>query len=851
MEKIKKIAGKAIDRYNNLVLNHPVTVIIALMLIIGALGYKALDFKIDASTETLLLESDKDLIYTRQVAKRYGVSDFLVISYTPKTKDLLDPQNLDHLARLRDDINGLEQVSSVITILDVPLLQSPPIDYGNFSGPLPNLESPETDPESARTELQQSAYYRNLIVSADMKTTALVVNLKGDPRFRALIEERRLLRGKKNARQGLTPDERSRLAEVKGQISSQLEASRTAQHDNIAAVRAVMDQYRGHADLFLGGITMIADDMITFIKSDLRFFGAGVFMLLVGMLGIIFRRLRWIILPMLCCFLSVIAMMGVLGVFGWEVTVISSNFISLQLIITLAIAVHLIVRYREFQQDNPETDQATLVKNTIRTKFVPCLYAVLTTIAGFSSLLLCDIKPVINFGWMMSAGITFSLLLTFVLFPASMMLMKKPAPPPASNTNPGLFSLTPMLARFTQAHGTLILVLTVIVTVASMVGASRLVVENSFIDYFKKTTEIYQGMKVIDQKLGGTTPLEVIVQFEPIELDDFEEEEDELFEEDPFADELAEENTDKYWFANSRMQTIEAVHDYLDDLPETGKVLSLGTLLKIGRKLNNGQSLDSIEMAVLYNRLPEEFKDQLLSPFLSIENNETRFSVRIKDSLKGLKRNRLLNQIRDDLIGQLGLPQDKVRLAGAMILYNNMLQSLFSSQIKTLGVVAVALLVMFLILFRSLKVALIAIYPNLLSAGTVLGVMGWLNIPLDMMTITIAAISIGIAVDNTIHYIHRFREEIQSGRNYQEAMHRCHGSIGYAMYYTSTIIIIGFSILVFSNFLPTIYFGLFTGLAMLIAMVAALTLLPQLLIVFKPFKLQTTASEHGNSPMAA
>jgi predicted RND superfamily exporter protein len=845
MEKMKKLADIALERYNNLVLNHAGAVLVVLMIIITVLGYKALDFKIDASTETLLLENDKDLRYTRQIAGRYGVSDFLVISYTPNAGDLLDPQNLDHLGRLRDDIKGLPHVSSVNTILDVPLLQSPPIDYGRFSGTLPNLESAETDPELARKELQQSDYYRDLIVSADMQTTALVVNLKEDTRFRDLVEKRRLLR-EKNAHGGLTPDERSALAKVKQQISKQLEVSRTAQHENVAAVRAVMDQYRGHADLFLGGMTMIADDMITFIKSDLKIFGAGVFMLLVGMLGIIFRRLQWIILPMLCCFLSVIAMMGVLGVFGWEVTVISSNFISLQLIITLAIAVHLIVRYREFQQKNPEMDQSALVKNTIRTKFVPCLYAVLTTIAGFSSLLLCDIKPVINFGWMMSAGITFSLLLTFVLFPASMMLMKKPAAPPAPKTNPGPFSLTPMLARFTQAHGTLILVMTVIVTVASILGASRLVVENSFIDYFKETTEIYQGMKVIDQKLGGTTPLDVIVQFEPIELDDFEDEEDDFFDEDPFADELAEEDTDKYWFADSRMQTVEAVHDYLDDLPQTGKVLSLGTLLKIGRKLNNGQSLDSIEMAVLYTRLPEDFKAQILSPFLSIENNEARFSVRIKDSLKGLKRNRLLNRIGDDLTGKLGLPQDNVRLAGAMILYNNMLQSLFSSQIKTLGVVALALLVMFLILFRSVKVALIAIYPNLLSAGAVLGVMGWLNIPLDMMTITIAAISIGIAVDNTIHYIHRFREEIQSGCDYQEALHRCHGSIGYAMYYTSAIIIIGFSILVFSNFLPTIYFGLFTGLAMLIAMVAALTLLPQLLIVFKPFKGNASATPEPN-----
>ncbi len=841
MKNVKRLADAAIEPYNRLVLNQPILVIALLMIGIGVLGYFALDFKIDASTETLLLENDKDLRYSRQVANRYGINDFLIVSYTPKSGDLLAPKNLEHLARLRDELKKLALAESVLTILDVPLLQSPPIDYNEFSGQLPTLESEATDRALARTELQESAFYRDLIVSPDMKTTAIVVNLKIDTLFRDLIQQRTELR-EKSAQGPLGAEDQKRLGSVQEQISQRLNLLRTAQHANIAAARAVMERFRDDADLFLGGVSMIADDMITFIKNDLKVFGLGVFILLVGMLGIIFRKLRWIVLPMLCCFLSVIAMMGVLALFGWEVTVISSNFISLQLIITLAIAVHLIVRYREFQKTQPEMSQHDLIKKTIRTKFVPCLYAVLTTIAGFSSLLLSNIKPVINFGWMMSAGITFSLLLTFVLFPAAMVLMKKPKTAANSGGKDRDFSLTPALARFTQRNGTLILVLTVIVTVLSIMGASRLVVENSFIDYFKQSTEIYQGMKIIDEKLGGTTPLDIIVEFEPIEIDDFEAEEFEE-EEDPFAEELGvKENKDQYWFVDSRMRTVEKVHDYLEGLPETGKVLSLGTLLKIGRKLNKGRSLDSIEMAVLYRKLPAEFKELILAPYLSIKHNEVRYSIRIKDSMKGLKRNALLNRIKADLTGKLDLPKEKVHLAGAMVLYNNMLQSLFSSQIKTLGVVALALLAMFLVLFRSLKVALIALYPNLLSAGAVLGVMGWMGIPLDMMTITIAAISIGIAVDNTIHYIHRFREEIENGQGYTETLHRCHGSIGYAMYYTSMIIIIGFSILVFSNFLPTIYFGLFTGLAMLIAMIAALTLLPQLLIAFKPFQKKVEAA---------
>jgi predicted RND superfamily exporter protein len=837
---MKRLADLAIRWYTLCVLDHPIVTILGLVILIALLGYKAQDFKIDASAETLLLENDKDLRFTRKVSNRYGVNDFLLISFTPAEGDLLSKKNLEVLAALRDELSTLEQVTSVFTILDVPLLESAPIKDGNFSKGLPKLQSPDVDRKLARAELRESPFYRELIVSRDMKTTAVVANLKVDTAYRELIQQRNAYLDKKSDGR-LSRAERTEFKALVKKIRMRLDELNKKRHENIQQVRNIIAKYRSHGQLYLGGISMIADDMITFIKKDLKVFGWGVFILLIAMLGIIFKRIRWIVLPMLCCFLSVIAMMGVLAAFDWEVTVISSNFVSLQLIITLAIAVHLIVRYREFHNHNPGLDQRALVQDTIRTKFVPCLYAALTTIAGFSSLLLCDIKPVIHFGWMMSAGIIVSLVLTFILFPAGIVFLKKP-----NQTNRKkwiTFSLTDFLARFTESHGRLVLVLTLLVTVFSIAGASRLVVENSFIDYFKKSTEIYQGMKEIDQKLGGTTPLDVIVQFEAIELDDFEDEEDPF--DDPFDNETAQ-NDDQYWFVDERMATVEKVHDYLEQLPETGKVLSLGTLLKIGRNLNKGKSLDSIEMGVLYTKLPDDYKELILKPYLSIEHNEVRYFLRIKDSLKTLKRNALLKQIRKDLVEQLGLDKDKVRLAGTMVLYNNMLQSLFSSQILTLGVVALALLAMFWILFRSVQVALIALFPNLLSAGAVLGIMGWMNIPLDMMTITIAAISIGIAVDDTIHYIYRFRKEIKTDSDYLQTMHRCHGSIGHAMYYTSITIIIGFSILVFSNFWPTIYFGVFTGIAMFIALLASLTLLPQLLIVFKPFGPQASEEESNH-----
>ncbi len=816
--------------YDRLILVYPKTVLLAMLLMVAVLGYEARNLEIDASAETLILENDKDLKFTRLVAERYGSSDFLVISYIPN-EDLFADAVLADLARLRDELEALEGVASVLSILDVPLLESPPRPIKELVGDVQTLESPAIDKELARKEFQNSPIYRNLLVSPDLRTTALQVNLRDDTLYRELLKRRNELR--QRSKMGLSSAEATEFSEVKARFKAHRDAMRAEQHLNIAEVRAVMDQHRGTADLFLGGVSMIADDLITFIKSDLRIFGTGVICLLAVTLWMVFRQRRWVVLPLFTSVISVVATCGLLGAFGWEVTVISSNFISLQLIITMAITIHLIVRYRELICKSPGASQHQVVLETVMSMIRPCSFAVLTTVAGFSSLILCDILPVINFGWMMSAGIFVSLLLTFLIFPTMLMLL--PEKVPILCVVP--FPFTRVLARFTESHGKTVLTLSLLLLIGSVVGSSRLIVENSFIDYFRESTEIYQGMKVIDEELGGTTPLDVIIDFadtetRPIAI--IEDTSEDIFEELDAEFEL-EKNEAQYWFTAQRMERVEAVHDYLDSLPASGKVLSLGTMLKVGRRINENKDLDNFNLALVYNELPETYRKIILSPYVSVENNQVRFSLRVRDSEENLRRNELLQTIKQDISQDLGFEPERVTLAGLLLLYNNMLQSLFSSQIKTLGAVVAALMLMFLVLFRSLKVSLIAITPNLLSVGTVLGFMGWVGIPLDVMTITLAAISVGIAVDDTIHYIHRFEREYQSDGDYFATMHRCHGSIGYAMYYTSVVIIVGFSILMLSNFIPSIYFGLLTALAMVIALVASLTLLPCLIVTLRPF----------------
>ncbi len=819
--------------YDTVVFKYPRLLLGFVLLVVVALGFQSHKLEVDASAETLMLQDDRDLHFMREVNSRYYNPDYLVMIYTPK-EDLLSDETIATLQRLTEELNAIESVASVTSILNVPLLQSPPKPVKELVKNVPTLMSPDANRTMAKAELLGSPIYSNNLVSKDFKTTAILVNFYDDLHYFELLNERNAL--SKKAREGnITVEEALELETVSAAFKTYRDQLREGNHQTIVEVREVMERNRVNGDLFLGGISMIADDMITYIKDDLSTYGISVLLLLIGVLWVVFSQLRFILLPVLISTLSVMATTGLLGMFGWEVTVISSNFIALQLIITMSLIIHLIVRYRELLRLNPDREQQSLVREATLSMAKPCFFVILTTIAGFSSLLVCDILPVINLGWMMSAGVAVSLLITFLVFPAVLVQMPKRLPPSFFETR---IAIMPKLAVGVERYGKPIIVGAVAMAVFSISGASQLIVENSFIDYFKKSTEIYKGMAKIDRELGGTTPLDIVVTF-----DEEAESADETVESvvndefDAFEEEFeAMEGEAQYWFTAEKMAKVEKIHDYLQSIPEVGKVQSLATMLKVGKSLNDGEALDNFQLALLYNELPKEFRKIILEPYVNVEANEVRFTARIIDSNSELRRDALLKRINAELEEQVGLKPEEFRQTSMMVLYNNMLQSLFASQILTLGVVMLILSAMFLLLFRSLKVAALAMIANVIPVGVVFGFMGWAGIPLDMMTITIAAISLGIAVDDTIHYIHRFKIEVAKDGDYLSAMHRSHASIGNAMTYTSLAIMIGFSVLVLSNFIPTIYFGLLTVLAMFMAIAADLMLLPRLLMWAKPFK---------------
>ncbi len=810
------------ERYDRMVLGRPWVVLILLLGLLVFFAYHAKDFRLDASSDSLLLENDEDLMLYREVIARYQTKQFLFLTFTPNG-ELFADSSLARIADLKNELEHLKEVDSVVTLLDVPLVKNVDGSLFDLVRNVRTLSQDGVDKVRAKDELLNSPLFRDLIVSSDARTTALRINLRPAPEFTVLREQRDQFLAKRRAGQ-LSKQEKQSLVATLTQYDDAKKQRDDLRHQTIVNVREIMDRYRSDGELHLGGVPMIADDMITFIKKDLVVFGTGVFVLLVVMLTVIFRRPRWVMLPLASCVFAGLLMIGMLGFVGWRVTVISSNFVSLMLIITMSMNIHLVVRYRQLRKDYSDNVQRELVMMTVRKMVWPCFYTALTTIIAFASLVVSEIKPVIDFGWMMTIGLTVTFLTTFLLFPAILVLLDKS---PVDIESGRQYQFASALARLTERRGNVVLAISAGLVVLSVYGISRLQVENSFISYFSPSTEIYQGLKLIDEKLGGTIPVDVIVRFKDPSFDD---EDDELLELYPDL----KTNTADYWFTPYKIDRIKEVHDYLDALPAVGKVLSLASVIRVAEDVDKGREFGSFEMAVLYKRMPEQFKDSIVNPYVSFEDNETRINLRIIDSSPDLRRNELLETIRNDLSDKLGFAEDEARVTGVLVLYNNMLQSLFRSQILTLGVVMLGIAIMLLVLFRSVPLAIIGIIPNTLAAGIILGLMGLAGIPLDMMTITIAAITIGIAVDNSIHYIYRFREELAQRKDYLATMHYCHANIGKAVFYTAITIILGFSTLVFSNFIPTIYFGALTALAMFIALLAALTLLPKLILLWRP-----------------
>lgn len=902
-------------------------------------GYYSTKLEIDASSQTLLLDNDKDLQIWREVSKRYETPNFLVLAYTP-AGDLLAPETIRKIAQMDAAFSKLDFVASVTDITNVPLLLNKGGGMSELLKHIPTLTDADVNLTAARREFATSPFYASNLVSADFRTTAILINLKPQTRYEELL---RLRDGAKSALEQAEHEANHSGAQI-SQLKDALKVAeqnfksyrdelREKDHRDIMALRALIagfeKEFAGDR-LFLGGLNMIADDMVGYVRSDLVTYGLGALVLLLACFWLFFRQAKFILLPLIICAYSVVLAAGLFGFLSFEVTVISSNFIALQLIITVSVCIHLIVAYREFSARFHTFSQRQLVYEVLRERARPCFFAIFTTVIGFMSLIFCDIKPVISLGIMMSVGISISLVTAFGVFGAVMSLL------PRTHNNRSFeqhFKFTLWCAETALRSRGAVYGVCAAAVIFGLYGISQLRVENSFIGYFKKSTDIRTGMEVIDTNLGGTIPLDIVVKFKSASgADSAGESEnsasgsanskngensnsagqnsiaqnyaaqdstataqnsiagnsapqssvaaaqnfnDQNFTEqssamaaqpsgavnsdqtraanleqnstagDDFGDFEAEyaanENKPQYWFTSEKMRIIGKIDDFLKDKNVAGhefigNVSSLASLLKLGKQINQGRDLDDLSLALIYSELPQNYREMVLSPFVNIEANEAHFSIRTIDGDPNLRRAQFLADLKRDLDSLLAKDNVTVQISGIMVLYNNMLQSLMSSQIDTLGITVLVLFVLFVIIFRSFSYALIAIVVNLIPLCACFGIMGVAGIPLDIMSITIAAISIGIGVDDVIHYIYRYKREFARLSDEAAAIRASHASIGYAMYYTSFAIILGFSVMMMSNFWPTIYFGMLICLVMSLLLLGALIILPSLIMSRKGLK---------------
>ena len=819
-----------ISKYSIFVIKNPLLILSAVLLVILIASQGITNFKLDASSDALVLEGDESLKTYRENEKEFGDSSFLIVTFKPEF-ELFSYQSLNQLSQIEESLSKLDGVDSVLSLLDAPIFFQPKVGLTEVADNLKDLSTEGIDLSKAKQEIINNPIYRDLIISKDGSTTAMQIVLRGNDEYDLLITDRYrildILKSKEPITNGTKTLLQNDLESINKRISELNDNESNFNSSLVSEIRSILDVHRNNATLYLGGPAMITSDMIEYIRSDLVVFGVAVASVFAIMLFLFFGNIWFVILPISNAFLTTFVTAGFLGYMDWKISVVSSNFIALLLILTISLTVHVLVKINELQKGSIDNKKSLI--DAVEQMFLPCFFAALTTAVAFLSLLLGELKPVIEFGKMMAFGISIAFIFTFSFLPSSLCLIKNNK----SKDYLSLHKITNWILAISKKYSTYIYLTFTIVFCVLIFGTTKLVVENRFIDYFDEETEIYQGMLEIDKNLGGTATLDIIIK-EPsfIASDDLIE--DEFFDDSLFDDESS--SASGYWWNVYSLAELEEIHDYLDSLPEIGKVLSVASGIKLARLINDGEDLNDLELALLRSVLPEDIRETLLYSYINKDDSVVRISTRVNESAENLNRDELLQKINNDLITKFNLSEDRFEITGLAVLYNNMLQSLFQSQIGSLLVVFSVIAFMLLLIFKSFKVMIIGLIPNIFVASSVVGILGLLKIPLDIMTITVAAISVGMAVDNTIHYIYRYKKEMKITNSIEMALQNAHTTTGRAIFYTAATIATGFSILSLSNFFPTQLFGIFTALAMLIAFISSLSLLPNLLVKFKVFQ---------------
>lgn len=784
----------------NVIVGNAKAVLVVFFLLGMLAAFFASKFKIDASADTLLLKNNKLYIETQVMNQRFSPEEFILLAYQPKQHDVFSQQTFDDITDLTKSIKTLPRVKSVNHILNVPLLSmaaelSADLNPDDFT-----WQSNQYSPTEMKAVFDSHPIFTDLLVNKSQTATAIQIVFKQNEKLQniqsKIVDIQKVLLDKDELTQQQT-EKIEQLKQAAEPIESKLKAQRQQEIDKIYEFA---EPFNNSAQIYLGGAYVLGQQMIDIVQSDLVIFGSVIGLVIIVLLFVLFRRIRWVVLPIVCCSLSVLLTVGLFGFLDMRATVISSNFIALQLILTLAVVIHLIVEFRQLASGQSNEKHKDLLIKTVNRKFKPCLYAAITTSVGFASLIFSGIQPVVSFGWMMIVAMFVSISVSLVMFPAFLSMVSQRDEASSDKVTHRVITFFDAVVKSNPKS---IMFSSILVASISILGMLQLDVENSFLNYFKTSTQVHKELRFIDQEFGGSTPLDIVYTIPNSQRD-------------PQLEMTAE-----------TVQTLQKIQTVLQSYKEVGNTTSVVNFTELAMKINKGKPLTEYELTVVYRLLDDSLKENLLGAYFLPEENKLRISSRIKDSTADFDRAKFIESLKTDL-DIIEVQQSDYTLTNLFVLYQDILQRLFSSQILTLGLVFIALTAVLFGIFKSMKIAIIAVVPNILTTLIILGIMGWFNIALDLMTITISAIAMGIAVDDTIHFVHRYIEE-KADNDSNVAISKTFNSVGYALLFTTTIIALGFSMLSFSDFVPSILFGLLTALAMIVALVTDSTLLPVLL----------------------
>lgn len=777
----------------------PYLICVIFIFLISALAWQAKYFEIDASADTLLVDNNKHYILSQLADQRYGSEEFILIAFKPKNTALFSSSNLNTLVDIADKIEQLPRVKQVNSIANMPIFSA----ADNVSADVANLtwEKQKFDEQTLSLSLKKHPLYEGLLINQAQTALSLQVVFNSQADIEAVNND--IIAIKQHLlNRDLTKRELNSLAQLKKQqqnLNKQLEQTRI---NEIEKIRTILAPYKKVGSFYLGGNNLLSYELIQIIQSDLVLFGSLIFIVIIMLLWFLFRQLSWVLLPIVCCVTSVVMTVGLLAALNFKVTVISANVFALQIILSLAMIIHLIVHYQELVLKHSHWSHQQLVLATIKEKIKPCFYAGLTTTIGFGSLIFSGVQPVISFGWMMVVAMLVSFIVSLVFFPALLLaIFNKQAFVKQHKKIENGMSAT---ASFVKAWPKSIIFTSLLLTLVGILGCFNLSAENSFLNYFSESTDVRKELSFIDQEFGGSTPFDLL-----LDIPD-------------------EQIKSGLVISASTVQTITAIQNMLAKQQAIGAITSIADFTKIAQVVN-AKPLTEYELTALYKSLDTELQQALFGAYFSEKKQQIRISMRVQDSTQDLNRADLLAKIHQEL-ANIGIPKQQYTLTGLFILYQDVLSRLVDSQVLTILIVYAAMAVTLMIIFSSIKVAWIALVPNIITTSVIMGILGIFAIPLDLMTITIAAVAMGISMDDTIHYIHRYLAELKREPNNAKAwVKRTNLSVGYALIYTTTVIVIGFGSLVFSNFVPSMLFGLLTSIAMVVALLTDITTLPVLL----------------------